>query len=62
MKSIESLKPISTSRRTSGRFELVEDLLEIEGERKIFSYISIRDGACILPFYQGKIVLIHEYR
>ena len=62
MKSLQTLKLIRTTRRTSGRFEVVEDLLEIEGEQKVFSYMSIRDGACILPFYEGKIVLLHEYR
>lgn len=62
MKSIESLRPIQTTRRKSGRFELVEDLLEIGGEQRIFSYISIREGTTILAFYEGRIILLHEYR
>ena len=62
MKDIASLIPLSTRRFTSGRVEIVEDLLEIAGQQKVFSYMSIRDGVCILPFYQGKIVLLHEYR
>jgi len=62
MKDIASLKPLSSRRFTSGRFDVVEDLLEIEGEQKVFSYMSIRDGVCILPFYQGNVILLHEYR
>ena len=62
MKNIDSLQPLSSRKFASGRFEIMEDLLEIEGEKKIFSYMSIRDGVCILPFYQGKLVLLNEYR
>ncbi|MBR2189440.1 MAG: NUDIX hydrolase [Eubacterium sp.] len=56
------LHPIKTTRTPSGRFEVVEDLLALEGGARVFSYISIRNGACILPFYKEKLVLLYEYR
>ncbi|WP_312939676.1 NUDIX hydrolase [Oscillibacter sp.] len=45
-----------------GRFKIVQDTLSIGGQEYPYSYIWERDCACVLPIYQGKIVLIRQYR
>lgn len=46
----------------TGRFTIVQDRVEVNGREQNYDYLEIREGVCILPFHDGKIVLQRQYR
>lgn len=53
---------LSGERIPYSRFDVCRDRLRIGREEKVYTYVSIREGVCILPFYRGRLVLLREYR
>lgn len=56
------MQTLSSHEICSERFAIVEDKILVHGEVRPYSYVRIKAGVCILPFYQGKIALTREYR
>ncbi len=56
------MKTVSSHEIKSQRFSIVEDQILVHGQIRPYSYVKIKQGVCILPFYQGKIALSREYR
>ena len=45
-----------------GRFTIVQDVIESNGEKYPYSYEKMDDSACVIAIHDGKIVLIRQYR
>ena len=46
----------------TGRFTIVQDRVRVNGREQNYDYLEIREGVCILPFHEGKVVLQRQYR
>ena len=53
---------ISSRIKNAGRFRLVEKILKGQKGEYPYSYIKIKSGVVVLPFYNGKIVAIRQFR
>ncbi len=63
--TIREVIPFETleSRRVqAGRFTIVKDKVRVNGHEQPYDYLEIREGVCILPFHNGKVVLQKQYR
>lgn len=45
-----------------GRFNIIEDEVWVNGQKRPYDYIKMREGVCILPIYKNKVVALREYR
>ena len=45
-----------------GRFNIVKDIIAINGARYPYSFEKVDDAVCILPIIEGHVVLIRQYR
>jgi len=59
MKELEILK---TEVHSIGRFDIVVDKLQTDGEPYPYSYVHIKEGVVVLAIYHSEIVLIKQYR
>lgn len=46
----------------TGRFTIVQDRVRVGGREQNYDYLEIREGVCILPFHEGKVILQRQYR
>ena len=60
----ENEKPevIKSEIKTYGRFTVREDILKGHEGEYPYSYMKIKKGVTVLPFYNNKIVAIRQYR
>jgi ADP-ribose pyrophosphatase len=58
----KEFKTIRSEREENGRFAVVRDLVEVGDCTQPFFYTDIREGVCVLAFFEGKIILLREYR
>ena len=56
------MQTLSSHEISTERFAIVEDKILVHGQVRPYSYVKIKSGVCILPFYQGKVALTREYR
>lgn len=45
-----------------GRFTVIEDEVWVNGQKRPYDYIKMREGVCILPIHKNKVVALREYR
>ena len=46
-----------------GRFEIIRDTIEKDNKKYPYSYVTIRPGITVVPFFnKGQVVLLKEYR
>lgn len=45
-----------------GRFQIVLDTIEQDGDKHPYSYINMKDGVCVVVMVDEKILLLQEYR
>ncbi len=53
---------VSSKSHQIGRIHVVQDRFLIDGKEYPFTYVINKDSVCIVPVYQNRIVLIHQYR
>lgn len=54
---------VGTKKINFGRFELIMDTVEKNGEKHPFSFVKIRSGVCVIPFVDdNQVILLREYR
>ena len=46
----------------AGRFQIVQDQVEVNGHEQPYDYLEIREGVSILPMYENRILLQRQYR
>lgn len=59
---MDNFKIISSESTSIGRFEVIYDTLETNGNQHPYSYVKMKKGVGILAFVEDKIALIHQYR
>lgn len=45
-----------------GRFKVVMDTLQIDGQEHPYSYIMERDFVCVLPLFENNVIYLRQYR
>lgn len=53
---------VDTQQVTLGRFKIIKHKLLIDGEKKDYSYVDVKPAVVVMAFYEGKIVVISQYR
>lgn len=53
---------LRTKKLKTGRFTIVEDLVRVNGHEQPYDYLEIKEGVCILPVKNGKIIMQRQYR
>lgn len=53
---------LSSSKQKTGRFTIVEDSVRVNGHEQLYDYLEIKEGVCILPIHNGKVIVQRQYR
>lgn len=59
---MEEINIVKSEATHIGRFDVIYDTIEKNGELHPYSYIKMKRGVGVLAFVNGKIILIHQYR
>ncbi|MDO4491428.1 MAG: NUDIX hydrolase [Lachnospiraceae bacterium] len=60
--SVNPFETIKSEKRNEGRFTIVSDQVRVNGKICPYDYLEMKEGVCILPFHQGKVIILKEYR
>lgn len=55
-------KTILSEEKKMGRFTVVQNQVEVQGAICPYDYLKIGEGVCILPFVEGNILTLKQYR
>ncbi|MGN0203710.1 MAG: NUDIX hydrolase [Coprococcus sp.] len=53
---------IKSEKIQMGRFTIVSDEVRVNEKMHPYDYLEMKEGVCILPFHEGNILLLREYR
>ncbi|MGN0405810.1 MAG: NUDIX hydrolase [Bariatricus sp.] len=62
MKKENPFETITSEKKTMGRFTIVSDQVRVNGKLCPYDYLEMKEGVCILPIHNHKIVTLIEYR
>ena len=62
MRGKEDYNIVSSEETHIGRFDIVFDRIERDGAVHPYSYVKMKPGVGVLAFYEGKLVLLKQYR
>lgn len=53
---------LKTERHQIGRIQVVKDTIRVNGHERPYTYVEYRDSVCVLALYEGRVVVIDQYR
>lgn len=62
MRSEHPFQTITSKKIKTGRFIIVSDEVRVHGKLCPYDYLEMKEGVCILPFHDKKVITLMEYR